>query len=154
VADARLVAAEGLAVDESILSEESAPVRREMGEEVRSGSFAVEGRGSCVVDTVRVESYAERIVGEARTFRHSRSPLERAFNRLLFGLVALMAPLGAVLGVSLLERQASLDETVSTSVAAVVSLVPEGADGAGEPDLRGRRAADKSARACAAAERD
>jgi cation transport ATPase len=37
-----------------------------------------------------------------------------------------MIPLGAVLGVSLEKRDASLDETVSTSVAAVVSLVPEG----------------------------
>ena len=37
-----------------------------------------------------------------------------------------MVPLGAVLGVSLEKRDASLEETVSTSVAAVVSLVPEG----------------------------
>ena len=126
VADGGLVAAEGLALDESILSGESAPVRRGPGEEVRSGSFAVEGRGSYVVEAVGAESYAERIAGEARAFRHPRSPLERAFNKLLLGLVAVMVPLGAVLGVSLWRRDASLDETVSTSVAAVVSLVPEG----------------------------
>jgi P-type E1-E2 ATPase len=126
VTDGRLVEAEGLALDESILSGESAPVHRGAGEEVRSGSFAVEGRGSYVVERVGVDSYAERIAGEARAFGHPRSPLERAFNRLLLGLVAVMPPLSAVLGVSLWERQASLDETVSTSVAAVVSLVPEG----------------------------
>ena len=126
VADGRLVDAEGLALDESILSGESVPVRRRPGGEVRSGSFAVEGRGSYVVEAVGAESYAERIAGEARAFRHPRSPLELAFNRLLLGLVAVMVPLGAVLGVSLWRRDGSLDETVSTSVAAVVSLVPEG----------------------------
>jgi P-type E1-E2 ATPase len=126
VADGRLVAAEGLALDESILSGESAAVRREQGAEVRSGSFAVEGRGSYVVEAVGADSYAERITGEARAFRHPRSPLERAFNRLLLGLVGVMVPLGAVLGVSLEKRDASLEDTVSTSVAAVVSLVPEG----------------------------
>jgi cation-transporting P-type ATPase E len=126
VADGSLVASEGLALDESILSGESAPVRRGRGEEVRSGSFALEGRGSYVVEAVGAASYAERIAGEARAFRHPRSPLERAFNRLLLGLVAVIVPLGAVLGVSLWRRDASLDETVSTSVAAVVSLVPEG----------------------------
>jgi P-type E1-E2 ATPase len=126
VADGRLTVAEGLALDESILSGESLPVRRGAGEEVRSGSFALEGRAAYVVDAVGVDSYAEKIAGEARSFRHPRSPLERVFNRLLLGLVAVMLPLGAVLGVSLWQRQASLDETVSTSVAAVVSLVPEG----------------------------
>ena len=126
VADGRLVSAEGLALDESILSGESAPVRSGAGAEVRSGSFAVEGRGSYVVEAVGADSYAERIAGEARAFRHPRSPLELAFNRLLLGLVGVMIPLGAVLGVSLEKRDASLDDTVSTSVAAVVSLVPEG----------------------------
>jgi cation-transporting ATPase E len=126
VADGPIVAAEGLTLDESILTGESVPVRRDEGEEVRSGSFAVEGRGSYLVDAVGVESYAERIAGEARAFRHPRSPLERAFNRLLLFLVAVMLPLSAVLGVSLWEREASLHVTVDTSVAAVVSLVPEG----------------------------
>ena len=126
VADGPIVAAEGLTLDESILSGESVPVRRGEGEEARSGSFAVEGRGSYLVEAVGVESYAERIAGEARAFRHPRSPLEREFNRLLLFLVAVMLPLSAVLGVSLWERNASLDVTVDTSVAAVVSLVPEG----------------------------
>ena len=83
-----LVDAEGLTLDESILSGESASVAPRAGEEARSGSFAVEGRGSYVVEAVGVESYAERIAGEARAFRHPRSPLERAFNRLLLFLVA------------------------------------------------------------------
>ena len=78
VADGPIVAAEGLTLDESILSGESMPVRRGEGEEARSGSFAVEGRGSYLVEAVGVESYAERIAGEARAFRHPRSPLERA----------------------------------------------------------------------------
>ena len=63
VADGGLVTAEGLALDESILSGESAPVRRGPGEEVRSGSFAVEGRASYIVEAVGAESYAERIAG-------------------------------------------------------------------------------------------
>ena len=126
VADGHIVAAQRLSLDESILSGESMPIGRAVGEEARSGSFAVEGRGSYVVEQIGVESYAERIAGEARAFRHPRSPLERAFNRLLLILVAVMIPLSAVLGVSLWERDASLHTVVNTSVAAVVSLVPEG----------------------------
>src|SRR6266536_911113 len=82
VADGSLEDSNGLRVDESILTGESEAVSRAAGEEVRSGSFAVEGVGAYTVTAVGPDSYAERIAGEARTFRHPRSPLERSLNRL------------------------------------------------------------------------
>jgi cation-transporting P-type ATPase E len=126
VADGKLVSATGLALDESILTGESRSVVRRAGESVRSGSFVVEGAGELVVDAVGEQSYASKITGEARTFRHPRSPLERALNRLLLTLVAVIAPLGIILGAALWERRTPLDVAVPTSVAAVVTLVPEG----------------------------
>ena len=126
VADGRLEEASGLRLDEAILTGESQAVPRGPGEEVRSGSFAVEGAGAYVVTAVGPESYAERIAGEARAFRHPRSPLERALNRLLLILVAVMVPLGLLLGFALWRLEVDVDEAVPRSVAAVVSLVPEG----------------------------
>jgi cation-transporting P-type ATPase E len=126
VADGTLDQAESLRVDESILTGESRAVERSVGDEVRSGSFAVEGVGAYTVTAVGEESYAARLTGEARSFRHPRSPLERALNRLLFVLVAVMVPLGGALGYALWHRHASLRTAVPTSVAAVVTLVPEG----------------------------
>ncbi len=126
VADGAVVESDGLLIDESILTGESEPVSRGERERVRSGSFAVEGAGAYIVDAVGAESYAERITGEARAFRHPRSPLERALNRLLLILVGVMIPLGSILGYALWHRHASLNQSVTTSVAAVVTMVPEG----------------------------
>ena len=126
VADGILERTEALRVDESILTGEAEPVARLTGEEVRSGSFAVEGIGEYVVTAVGADSYASRLTGEARSFRHPRSPLERALNRVLFVLVGAMIPLGVALGYALWHRHASLATAVPTSVAAVVTLVPEG----------------------------
>jgi cation-transporting P-type ATPase E len=126
VADGELVETSRLRLDESVLTGESEPVSRETGDEVHSGSFAVEGAGSYVVTAVGPESYAEQIAGEARRFRHPRSPLERALNRLLIILVAAMVPLALLLGYALWELEVEVDEAVTRSVAAVVSLVPEG----------------------------
>lgn len=126
VADGTLTASRGLRLDESVLTGESQSVGREEGDQVRSGAFVTEGSGELLVEAVGEDSFAARIVGEARSFRHPRSPLERAVNRLLYVLVLVMLVLGAVLGYSLYHRHVPRHEAVSTSVAGVVSLVPEG----------------------------
>ena len=126
VADGRLSEAEGLGIDASVLTGEPEPVAVDVGDAVRSGSFAVEGAGAYLVEAAGPDSYAERLAGMARTFRHPRSPLERAVNQLLLWLVGLMLVLGAILGYSLWRREAGLTDAVSTATAAVLSMVPEG----------------------------
>ena len=126
VADGELTAATGLELDESILTGESRSVRRQVGDEVRSGSFAVEGVGAYVVRAVGTASYAERLVGEAREFRHPRSPLERAIDRLLYILVGAMVPLGIMLVTVLWKQDVGVRHAVQTAVAGLVTLVPEG----------------------------
>jgi cation-transporting ATPase E len=126
VADGPLVEANALVLDESILSGESNPIGRGVGEEVRSGSFALEGTGSFTVTAVGPDSYAERLAGEAREFRHPRSPLERTLNRLLLVLVAVLAPLAVIFGYALWERDTPTRLAVDSAVAGGVTLIPEG----------------------------
>jgi cation-transporting ATPase E len=126
IADGRLLAVADLRLDESILSGESETVPRDIGDQVRSGAFVAEGTGAFEVSAVGADSFAARLTGEARSFRHPRSPLERAVNRLLYALVALVLGLGAVLGYSLYHRHVHLHTAVATSAAGVVSLIPEG----------------------------
>ena len=126
VADGTLRRSDGLALDESILTGESEPVPKGAGDEVQSGSFAAEGSGTYLVTAVGAKSHAARITGQAREFRHPRSPLERSINRLLFILVGVLIPLGIALGWVLYRRHTSIHDAVPTTVAAVVTLVPEG----------------------------
>ncbi len=126
IADGTLLTASDLRLDESVLTGESEAISRARGDQIRSGAFVVEGSASCRVTAVGEDSFAARLTGEARTFRHPRSPLERAINRLLYALVALVVGLGAILGYSLYHRHVAMHTAVSTSSAGVVTLVPEG----------------------------
>jgi P-type E1-E2 ATPase len=126
VADGRIVTGGAIGLDESILTGESRTVRRAAPASVRSGSFCVDGAGAYEVEAIGHESYAQRIAGEAREFRHPRSPLERSINQLLFVLVGVMVPLAVIFGWALAKQDIPLREAVRESTAAVVTLIPEG----------------------------
>ena len=126
VADGRLATAVGLALDEANLTGESEPAVRGPGEPVWSGSFALEGTALFEATAVGPDSRAARLTATARAFRHPRSPLERANDRLLLWLVAFAIPLAIGLTVSVLTRVDGSEARVQAVTAGIVNLVPEG----------------------------
>jgi cation-transporting ATPase E len=126
VADGVVAWADGLALDEANLTGESEPAVRSRGEPVWSGSFAVEGAALFEVTAVGPESRAERLTTTARAFRHPRSPLERANDRLLLLLVVFSLPLAVALTVTAFARVETATARVQLLTAGIVNLVPEG----------------------------
>jgi magnesium-transporting ATPase (P-type) len=126
VADGTVTAGEGLRLDESILTGESQAVVKEPGDDVLSGAFVVEGTGFYSTSAVGADSYSEKLVGEARKFRHPASPLQKGVNRLVVSLVTLAIPLVVALVIALVIRDTPFDEGLPTVVAAAINMVPEG----------------------------
>jgi cation-transporting P-type ATPase E len=126
VADGSLVAADGLALDEANLTGESELVVRGPGKPIWSGSFAVEGAALYEATAVGSDSRAAQLTATARAFRHPRSPLERANDRLLLWLTGLAIPLAIAIAVSVLARGGTSETRVQNLTAGIVNLVPEG----------------------------
>jgi cation-transporting ATPase E len=125
-ADGKLIRSDGLALDEAELTGESEPVLRDTGDEVLSGAFVVEGEGEFEATAVGADSHAAQLTKTARRFRHPRSPLERAMDRLLVILVGVMLPLGIALGVSLALNDVTQQRAVQTLTAGITNIIPEG----------------------------
>ena len=126
VADGEVIASRGMTMDESLLTGEADGIHKGDGDRVLSGSFCVSGSGHYVVDAVREESYAGRLAGEAKTFRHPPSPLQEEVNRVIIASTYVMLPLAALLLLSLKVRGADLAEAAQTATAGLVTLIPEG----------------------------
>jgi len=126
VADGEVIASRGMTMDESLLTGESDGIKKGEGEGVLSGSFCVSGSGHYVVDAVREESYAGRVAGEAKTFRHPPSPLQEEVNRVILASTYVMLPLAALLVLSLKLRSVGLESAAQTATAGLVTLIPEG----------------------------
>ncbi|HEY3552798.1 MAG TPA: HAD-IC family P-type ATPase, partial [Solirubrobacterales bacterium] len=126
IADGEAITSRGMTMDESLLTGESDGIKKGDGDRVLSGSFCVSGSGHYVVDAVREESYAGRIAGEAKTFRHPPSPLQEEVNRVIIASTYVMLPLAALLILSLKLRAVDLHSAAQTATAGLVTLIPEG----------------------------
>src|SRR5215213_6308214 len=119
VADGDVIESRGLTADESLLTGESDGIRKQTGDRLLSGSFAVSGSGYYELDAVREDSYAEKLAGEAREFRHPPSPLQEEINRILWATTILLVPLAILLIVALSPEGLVLLLSVTFAVAAV-----------------------------------
>jgi len=126
VADGETIASRGMTLDESMLTGEADGVRKELGERALSGSFCISGSGSYRVDAVREQSYAGRLAGEAKAFRHPPSPLQDEVNRVIVACTWGMLPLAALLLLTFQLRSVDLIEAAQTATAGLVTLIPEG----------------------------
>ncbi|MGK2956460.1 MAG: cation-translocating P-type ATPase [Solirubrobacterales bacterium] len=126
VADGRVTSSRGLTLDESMLTGEADGVGKAPGDEVLSGGFVISGSGFYEVTAVRDDSYAGRIAGEAKAFRHPPSPLEQEVNRVIIACTQVLVPLAILLIGSLVVRQVELVEAAQTATAGLITLIPEG----------------------------
>jgi cation-transporting P-type ATPase E len=126
VADGEVIATRGLTLDESLLTGEADGVRKERGDRALSGSFCLSGSGRYEIDAVREESYAGRLAGEAKAFRHPPSPLQHEVNRVIVATTWIMVPLAAVLLLTFQMRSVDLVEAAQTATAGLITLIPEG----------------------------
>ena len=125
--DGRVITADGLEVDESLLTGESDPIDKGPGVEVLSGSIVVAGAGTFETTAIGADSYAQRLAAETKRFTKTRSELMEGIDTLLRYISWGLVIIGPILLVSQLTRgNESTSDAVVGTVAALVGMVPEG----------------------------
>ncbi|APD08432.1 cation-translocating P-type ATPase [Thermus brockianus] len=125
-ADGVLLEASGVLVDESLLTGESVPVEKRVGDEVFSGTLLVRGRALMEVSRTGLRSAMGRIAGLLSEMEEEKTPLERrleAFGHRVARWVLVLAAALVVLGF-LVEGLSG--KVLLFAVALAVAAVPEG----------------------------
>jgi len=135
LADAEVIYSDGLELDESILTGESEPVAKKIGDTVLAGSGVSAGRGLAKVSQVGSNTYASKITLEAKKFSLVSSELRNAINQVIkwiswallpFVLIAANGQMQAHGGWVLAIKDGSWLEATVAAIASVIAFVPQG----------------------------
>ncbi|MFE3872901.1 HAD-IC family P-type ATPase [Kitasatospora sp. NPDC059146] len=127
IVDGEVTEADGLEIDESLLTGEPDPVLKQPGDQVMSGSFVVAGAGAFTATRVGREAYAAQLAEEASKFTLVKSELRSGINSILRFITYLLIPTAIGLIISQLAVEGrDWREAVRRMVAGIVPMVPEG----------------------------
>ncbi|MCX4990178.1 MULTISPECIES: cation-translocating P-type ATPase [unclassified Streptomyces] len=127
VVDGTCAEADGLEIDESLLTGEADPVVKQAGDPVMSGSFVVAGSGAFTATKVGREAYAAQLAEEASRFTLVHSELRSGISTILKYVTWMMIPTAIGLVISqLVVKQHGFKDSVARTVGGIVPMVPEG----------------------------
>jgi Ca2+-transporting ATPase len=123
-ADADLIVASDVRVDESTLTGESSPVAPDR--QVFAGTYMTAGMAEARVTKTGMETRFGRIAELAQQTRHERSPLERELDHLTRLVAVLAVTIGVVFFVIAGFAGMDLEDRFVFAIGVTVALVPEG----------------------------
>jgi cation-transporting P-type ATPase E len=125
--DGVVIDAQGMMVDESLLTGESDLVLKRPGDSVLSGSFCMTGSGAYTTDRLGRSSFANQITEQARSYRNVKTPLQREVGLVIRVMIVATVLLGVQVADSFRQIYERVPVTESVKAAAViVALVPQG----------------------------
>ena len=126
-ADAIVVDGE-VSVNESLLTGESDEISKKPGDELMSGSFIVSGECYARLDKVGEDSYISKLTLEAKAMNsEEQSEMIRVLDKLVGAVGILIIPIGLLLfGQQFFFSGASFSKSITSMVAAVIGMIPEG----------------------------
>ena len=115
-------------VNESLLTGESDEIEKAVGSKLLSGSFVVSGECYAKLEKVGEESYISKLSTQAKTMKSKeQSEMIRHINLIVKVIGIVIIPIGAVLFLqSFYVNGDTLRKSVTSTVAAVLGMIPEG----------------------------
>lgn len=129
--DGTVLDVDGLEVDESLLTGESVPVRKHVGDTVLAGTHVVAGQATIQATAVGDNAYAQGITRQVKKFTKTVSEIQQGIDVILRWISYLILPVVALM--TWTQYQASVaagpgdwHHALVLAVAGIVGMIPQG----------------------------
>ena len=112
--------------NESLLTGEQDDIHKGYGDQLMSGSFVQSGKCRARVIAVGEDTYASKLMSEAKKFKKSKSELMRSINWIIRIATIIIFPLGTLLFFTNMKLATSTSSAVTSTVSSVIGMIPEG----------------------------
>lgn len=113
-------------VNESLLTGEQDDIHKQNGDRLMSGSFVQSGTCKARVIAVGDDTYASKLMSEAKKFKKSKSELMRSINWIIRIATIIIFPLGILMFKTNMTYATSVSSAVTSTVSSVIGMIPEG----------------------------
>ncbi len=112
--------------NESLLTGEQDDIHKGNGDQLMSGSFVQAGTCRARVIAVGENTYASKLMSEAKKFKKSKSELMRSINWIIRIATVIIFPLGILMFFTNQKYSPSISGAVTSTVSSVIGMIPEG----------------------------
>lgn len=125
VADCSIV--EGsVEVNESMLTGESLPIKKKVGDTLLAGSFIVSGNCKCRVEKVGSNNYIQQLSAKAKQYRRPKSELFNSLKGIIKVIGIIIIPIAILMIINNYSSTNSITKTVTQTAGSIIGMIPSG----------------------------
>ena len=113
-------------VNESVLTGESLPIKKKVGDTLLAGSFVVSGHCHARVDKVGVNNYLNQLAQAAKKYRKPKSELFSSLKLIIKVIGLLIIPITILMFLNTFGQNNSILEAINTTAGSSIGMIPAG----------------------------
>jgi cation-transporting ATPase E len=125
-ADVKLTETNGLECDESILTGESKPVKKQVSDLLYASTVVTAGTAKAIVEAIGEETKVGQMSAKLKSYDPQLSPLQSSISRAIQCLTIVAVVVGTLFFFTYITHDASMVRTIEVVTTATMNVVPEG----------------------------
>ena len=113
-------------VNESMLTGESLPIKKKVGDTIYAGSFVVSGNCKSRVDKVGQNNYIQQLAAKAKQYKRPKSELFISLKNIIKVIGFIIIPVAVLTFINTYSQSKDVVDTVTKTAGSIVGMIPAG----------------------------